>query len=510
MMLSKSSSTGKSKVKRMQLARMTEYSTCSKVLLDNKYKEDYERPQPVRIVQLLKSESKKSASKDGVQKRMLPERLGTCSTKKTEGKTHQYVQPGKSARRILNFNGPSIARDQYEHKDRANRFGTVEYNRKDTADTAKQVKRMSFIRPPNAIKKEYLQRCVNEVNSYSKLAKVSKETNDISDKSRTKKDTKAVNESTVVNINVAKLQYGSRISDKSQIVNNTDDTRQSKIPDAVPVTLIPQCVDLPQITRNSKDDLIAENSERNELDTESKEIDSPLQNLCKDLQNTKLAISENDTKCEHGTTNAICIEREKLISLQHDLQNCLRQAEENTIKLRAGLMCIASLISTFNDKPTGIPDIQLQGEPKIMVHKEIQVEICPEETAVSLVRLENAIENKENRENFNTTMQLLDVTTNSSFLELENKLNIIHTEPTQDHKSHTKTPVTKRYKQKSFKEYMALKSSISFLETPDGKRFRSLRQIDNVDKSDLNSTTISKKLLENIINLNSESPGSDM
>ncbi|KAG6799324.1 hypothetical protein HZU73_05427 [Apis mellifera caucasica] len=144
-MFVKSNSTGKSKDKQLQLIRMTEYSTCSKLLTN---KTDYKRPQPIKIAQLLgQSENLKTIQKDSVRKRAQPERLGTLSNKKyskinKEQSETSYIQSSKkSARRILNFSAISTnTKDNNENKNQLNKIVINEQFHKKNSKPKKQKK----------------------------------------------------------------------------------------------------------------------------------------------------------------------------------------------------------------------------------------------------------------------------------------------------------------------------------------------------------------------------------
>ncbi|OAD54418.1 hypothetical protein WN48_07782, partial [Eufriesea mexicana] len=257
-----------------------------------------------------------------------------------------------------------------------------------------------------------------------------------------------------------------------------------------------------------------------------------VQNLCNDFQDSKLVISENDMNIEHKSSKMIYINKDNIICLERNLKNLLKEIERNRMKLKSTLTHVTRLLS-INSEENALCNIELEKE-NIMIDKEVQVEICCKSTQYSEEQLKTPIiiatqnpqiteqnveilnkstlnqddENKKNNRNENTT-RMSDVMTDGSFLELENQLNINYARATQKYSIQPKIPKITKYKQKqSFREYMALKSNISFLETPDGKKFRSLCQIDNTDKSVLNITYISNKLLTDLDNLYSESPES--
>ncbi|XP_017890062.1 uncharacterized protein LOC108630964 [Ceratina calcarata] len=495
-------------------------SARQKILPDNMYKNGHQGTRPVKVLQLLKEleSKKKSARKDSAHKRpMQPEKLLVSTSKKKEGgeenETRQFVKPGNCVRRVLNFNQPSgnATKNKCESTNKASRFEMDECIGK---NSVKKVGRMSFIPLPNSTREKQLQKFNNKVNECSKITEMSKETDNTYDESANTRETNPVNESSDINVDRA-----GKTVNESVIINGTGDAQRSKMLNVRPEVLISQPEDLPRTTRNSKVELITETSERSEVHTEPKVKLDSVQNLCKNFQSKNLVTGENDTRTEDELSNVFRVERDNLISFQRYLENRLRLTEEHAIQLRASITCVASLITTLNDETNGLPDTKLQRECNTMVDKEVQTEICPEERSETCTKsilppaeLECLPEDDEgNKENeVLNTMRLSGVTTNSSFLELENELNIIHTEPSPDYENRSKTPIIKRYKQKSFREYMALKSSMSFLETPDGKRFRCLCQKNGTAEPDLNRKSISKKLLEDIRSLNNESADSDL
>ena len=155
-----SSSTGKSKVKRPQSKRMTEYSTCSKLLSNSVHKKDYERPQPIKIAQLLRlPENVKGIPQDSVRKRTQPERLGALSNKKSiranvEQSGIQNESSKKHVRRFLNFNGTPINATKKNNENKTQPDKCEKFHHK----ISKPIKKRSLLLPPNAIKDKYLEK----------------------------------------------------------------------------------------------------------------------------------------------------------------------------------------------------------------------------------------------------------------------------------------------------------------------------------------------------------------
>ncbi|KOC66664.1 hypothetical protein WH47_00873 [Habropoda laboriosa] len=271
---------------------------------------------------------------------------------------------------------------------------------------------------------------------------------------------------------------------------------------------------------------------KSKICTMSREENDCIQNLCNNLQDTQLMAVENDMNTEHGLSEMIYLNKDTIIRLKHDLKDLLEQTEKNVLRIRSTLTCVTRLLS-INDKKTTPSNVDikedhstLKKENHTMVDKEVQVETCRKSIHCAEEKLKMPIteiivtdteiidkskltqdteNDKENIKYENT--RISDV----SFMELENQLNITHAKPAEEYSIQLKTPIIPKYKQKRpLREYMALKSSVSFLETPDGKKFRSLCQINDINKSDLNATYISNKLLTDLNNLYSDSPESSL
>lgn len=247
--------------------------------------------------------------------------------------------------------------------------------------------------------------------------------------------------------------------------------------------------------------------------------------------------SGTNMNVEYESSEIICINKDKIIHLECELKDLLKKAEKNMIKLKSTLeeteenvnklkstLAFVTRLLYTNDKEITLSNIELK-EENIMTNKEIKLKTCcksiqyaEEQLKTPILHISqitefsnknNSIQNDENKENNKDWNIRSDIETDRSFLELENQLNIMHAKPIHDYSIQPNTPIITKYKQKrSFREYMALKSSINFLETPDGKKFKSLCQMDDVDKSVLNVTYISNKLLTDLHTLYSESPDS--
>ncbi|XP_043520859.1 uncharacterized protein LOC122534365 isoform X2 [Frieseomelitta varia] len=524
-MFVKSNSTGKSKDKRLQLTRMTECSTCPKLLPNSTSKKDYGRPQPIKIAQLLKqSESIKNIPQDSdeyisVRKRAQPERLGALSNKKNiklnDKQSTEMTPSNRCARRFLNFSKIStkITKNDNENENQSNKFEQL-HN-----EVFKPNKKRSLLIPPNTIREKHLQECTQKNIGQSMIHMTLKKVDEINIDS--KDENKITDESLNVNINSAVSIESKQKCNDQKIVPSPDHLKSKFTGHSAQhfetlhvtpkISSFSMCKSSQQI--NNEDQVFMQNNSIREKFTplkcnivsKSKETDDCVQNLCNNLQDTVLITSEN---MEHKSPEMINISKDKIIRFKHDLKDLLTETEENVIKMRSMLTHIVGL---FDKEITS--NIQLRKGNNTMVDKEVQVETCCKsaqysEKKVPQVIVTDNVDNKEN-DGVQSIKKVFDNTADESFLELENQLNITHAKPMQND-SQLKTPkMKKKGKQKRpLREYMALKSNMNFLETPDGKKFRSLCQIDDVDKSVLNVTYISNKLLTDLQNLYSESPDS--
>lgn len=564
-MIVRSSSTGKTKVKRPLLITMMEASKSAQkdVHMD---RGDYERPQPIKIAQLLGlSENLRSIQKDSARKRIEPERLGTLSTTKSTKKNgklngagmyNQSVNVQKCVRRNLDFNDcPTNSLKKSHENIQSNKFTSTKLPDKKCFDS---LRKKSLLLPPNAIKDKHLQKCTDKIKRYSKIPTgISTKIVHSSKKGTNQKEHKKIvsvnnlspnnksfdNKSTVLCDGVKPLngrtdsaKPSKRIKAKYIDTNHTPCFEAS--PNISKSDISFQCSSHKKITDNvnrsltqykpseGKSNLNEANLEK-ECSVKKKNAEGEsVQNICNSLQNTKLVDSEN------ASSDVVYISKNKLMNLERDLKNLLSTTEENVLKLKSMLMYIKNLNEniTPSDADVDKKHTELDKINNIMVDKEVQVESCsnliqysgenlrtpilhtPQITVTNILSINRnqSIRNVENdKENYEFIDRRRPSDGDGSFLELENQLNIQHTKTTQDPFFLQKTPIITRFEQKqkrSFREYMALKSTMKFLETPDGKKFKPLCQVDNIDNSVLNATYISNKILTDLHNLYSESP----
>ncbi|XP_029036361.2 uncharacterized protein LOC114872844 isoform X2 [Osmia bicornis bicornis] len=531
---------------------MTECSTCPK----NTPKTDYERPQPIKIGKLLRqAENLRNVQKDSVRKKIQPERLGPSSTVKSTKKDSKQngtcdgtVNVMKCVRRNLNFNEFPVKSSQnnHENKTQPNKLTLDESISKKCSDSI--IKKKSLLLPSNTIKEKHSQKCTDKVNRYSKIPVIPNKIPLINKENIVRKEQKKTETVNILQlnkeshkINNSTMRFGSikplsenKIVKSSGHLNSisTDTSHLQCLETShiVPKLKISLCPTNQEITMNNENQLLVQNNpsqERctsNETDLTTEQFTKSEEGECTQglysiLQDTKLVDSEN---------NMICINRDKIMSLECDLKNLLSVTEENVLKLKSMLMCITKLLSGNDEKITlsnadvkknhtelEKPPKEVQVDTYNLIEQQLEENVRTPIAHTSRINVTNvlSLNTNQNVESDKKNYELINVKRMSngdgSFLELEKQLNIIHTKPTKDSISLQETPIVIRYKQKrSFREYMALKSTMKFLETPDGKKLKPLCQIDNIDNSILNATYISNKLLTDLSNLYSESPES--
>ena len=205
------------------------------------------------------------------------------------------------------------------------------------------------------------------------------------------------------------------------------------------------------------------------------------------------------------------------------LKTLLAATEENVFKIKSTLTCVSALLSANNKESMGKEGYS--GVRHTVLDREVEVERPAEDSKTSVSHipqivltdigyvdtselLQNNENNKENRKAMN--IQSISEAIQESFVQLGNQNNIAQMKSVQGDYIQQQTPTINKYRQKrSMKEYMALKSTMSFLETPDGKKLRSLCSTGKLDKSIVNKSYISNKVLTDLHNLYSDSPESN-
>lgn len=448
----------------------------------------------------------------------------------------------KSARRILNFS--AISTNTKDNNENKNQLNKIVINEQFHKNISKPVRKSSLI-PPNTIKDKFIQNYSEKINKNSKKIKTLKKTNEVNDDLAVKN--KIISDSSNININFINNgqeneEKNIQFSDYSKSKVNDINAQQHEALFVTPKSpIFSNYESSQQIITNNNESKKNSMSPNKNVSKYNISIKSPLkkdciQNLCNYIQDTKLLASETNMNVEYESSEIICINKDKIIHLECELKDLLKKTEKNMIKLKSTLeeteenvnklkstLAFVTRLLCTNDKEITLSNIELK-EKNTVTNKEIELKTCcksiqyaEEQLRTPILHISqitefsnknNSIQNDENKENKDWNIRS-DIETDRSFLELENQLNIMHAKPIHDYSIQSNTPIITKYKQKrSFREYMALKSSINFLETPDGKKFKSLCQMDDVDKSVLNVTYISNKLLTDLHTLYSESPDS--
>ncbi|XP_043255312.1 uncharacterized protein LOC122399044 isoform X2 [Colletes gigas] len=551
---------------------LKEEETLKRTQKNSAHKKDYEKSQPVRIAQLLKEEETlKKTQKYSERKKALPERLGPLSSTKSTvkdkpvgiNKQDQSLRVEKRVRRNLNFNEiPHSILENNENKNKSNKFIINEPISKEIHTTSNK---KSLLLPPNTIKHKHIQKCAKNVDKHSKRQEVSEKDVSTVRKSDARIYSIMRKENREWELNSSLLlnnKSPGKTSVKFKCIKTSNGCETAKVSNSLGLNIIdksrPQCSEISsvkkflqssrcttyqEITVNNEDqlciqdNLIHEVLIPNEINSKNEVFDkSEDQNLCNDLQDTKLVVAKNDINGKPTSSEMIYVNKSELIHLEYELKNLLSTMEDKMSEVKSTLMCITKLLSVNNEQVIQ-PNIYIEKQNysesgkvhNMMLGKEVQGTIChkllpqakenlgtpishvPQVYVNSVKRISPNRSNKSNKENHEVTIESnTPADGNESFLNLEEQLNITCEKFVQAHCTQQRTPTVTRYKQKrSLREYMALKSSIGFLETPDGKGFKSTCRESNIDTSILNKSYISNKLLLNIQNLYSDSPVSD-
>ncbi|XP_031833410.1 uncharacterized protein LOC116427330 [Nomia melanderi] len=498
-------------VKRSQPIRIRECLTCPKLVGSDIRKKDCDRvrSQPVRILQLIKQDEEKKSS---VRKQRLPERLGPLSGRKHTSTKEQYngqidddtKHSYNPVRRNLNFNNMCV-------NNRKNENRRTECLTKSTFSNSSQAcnelsepdMRKSLLLKPNTIKNKHLQTCTKKVYRYSKLPVASKENiatcnkNEISTHS-----TKSENKSSLLlnndlyskcnnnnsaesesNVTSKKCKTAENVNYSSLNIVNTNYVESCEISNTTPLQVSRSTIH--QETLNKEYQFSMQNNtlhkvsspEQSNLKCEKSEIskdqDKCIEDLCNNLQSTKVALLESNLNVQHTSSEMIYVDKKEITHLKCELEDLVNTTEENLKKLKSTLTYVTRLLSV------------------------------PDET----VSKSDTVKEKDE------DLEIPKINSDESFVNLENQLNIMpvnHVGSIKNRLSQENTPVILKYRQKRFlREYVTLKSSMTFLETPDGKKFTSLCQKNNIDKSILSRTDISNKVLKELQNLYSDSPESN-
>ncbi|XP_076637803.1 uncharacterized protein LOC143349979 isoform X3 [Colletes latitarsis] len=548
-----------------------EEETLKRTQKNSAHKKDYEKSQPIRIAQLLKEqETLKKTQKNSERKKAQPERLGPLSSTKCTGKDkpvgikkqNQSLHAEKRVRRNLNFN--EISDSILENNENTNKSNKFIINEPISKDILTRLNKKSLLLPPNTIKHEYIQKCTKNVDEHSKRQEVSEKHISTVKKSDARICSIMHKENREWELNGSLLlnnELPGKTSVQFKCIKTSNGCETAKVSNSLGLNIIsknqPQCSETPsvkkfvqssrcttyqEITVNNEDqlciqdNLIHEVLIPNKINSKNEVFDkSEDQNLCNDLQDTKLVVAKNDNG-KPTSSEMIYVDKSELIHLEYQLKNLLNTMEDKISEVNSTLMCITKLLSVNNEQVIQ-PNIYIEKQDcsesgkvhSMMLDKEVEETICckllqqteenleapishdPQICVNSVKRISLNKSNKSNKENHEVTIENNTPTNaDESFLNLEEQFNITCEKFVQAHCIQQKTPTVTRYKQKrSLREYMALKSSMRFLETPDGKGFKSTCRESNIDTSILNKSYISNKVLLDIQNLYSDSPVSD-
>ena len=535
-MFAKSVSTGKSKSKRTQPVRLTECLTCPKIIQSSSNKKE-ERFQPIKIAQLLReAENLKKKQKDSVRKKIQPERLGQLSGVKAiqkhdgAGTQVRLAYSNRCVRRNLNFNEVAVKtpKDNNENRKKSSKFVVEEPLCKDPHEP---MGRKSMLLPPNTIKCRHLQNSTKEASSHSKIPQLPKQvvpteiknTNSYTIVRKGDKEVELNKEAPVkeklsksecIKIST-KCKAGEVSNYTSTCVTDENRAQGSHIPCVITKSLTPS-----ESATYQNDNCDETNS------VKLKDQDRFIETLCNNMQDTRLIESESDRKVMYCPSEAICISRDQFIHLESDLKTLLAATEENVSKIKSTLRCVSALLSTNNKEFTGREEYSvLETVRHTVLDREVEVEQLAEDLKTSVSHIPQIVltdtnyvdtskllpNNENNKENCKAmNIHSISEAIQESFVQLENQNNIAQMKSVQDNYIQQNTPTINKYRQKrSMKEYMALKSTMSFLETPDGKKLRSLCSTGKLDKSIVNKSYISNKVLTDLHNLYSDSPESN-
>nr|XP_033328126.1 uncharacterized protein LOC117221344 isoform X1 [Megalopta genalis] len=479
------------KIKPQRLGNVKQCLTCPKSE-SNIHRRDYDRAKPVRIFELLKEdEDKQKVKKGSVCKKILPERVGSCA----------YNKPKNSfshVRRNLNFN---IVPDNIPN-DKTNNVHLLDKSELTSSHrTIKQVSEPKIRRSlvePNSIKNIYLQKHKKVIDKQSKLEVLKENVPTVKKSGIPIHHDKSKHNICSHNYSITKVQR--------KITSNDISTKKP--------LQASQFINSQQNNRCHKTCSLNEIHLKYQGTETLKEKDECIERLYNSLQSTKIIAPENGLNAKHASSETISVNVNEIMHLKRELENLVNTTEENLNKLKSTLSCVTRLLVPQESVPpqSGISNGR-EEHFKLTLDKEVQVNTCCK-------LLQSAEENSKfhssgisemhriEKENLDIRCRNLSQDNlDESFLNLEDRLGIKQTEAIQKSCSMQNTPVIKKYTQKrSLREYMSLKSTMSFLQTPDGK---ALYQRSNVDSSVvLSRTSISNKVLTEFQSLYSDSPDS--
>lgn len=471
-----------------------------------------------------------------------------------------YAQPAKSARRNLNFDSIPVKQSNAAAEPKI--VTKREISNKSRENSARKSRCMPLVI------KENIQRSKPRMSTrYSKIPEMSKAHKSEGDTINNYPVTRSRSNSLVPcasdtitkdsklpvkQMKKTKKLQTTKNSKKEKSKNNIIDNEEYKIRsinmDTQSPKTFPSDVSIASMRMKSLLEASSITDLRLTEETDQSEINVP--NSCQRSPTEKISTLQNDiipdlNTCKYICTDGmICIRRDEFLSLKQNLEDLVQKTEENLFQLKSALSHIAKFSDAFCEpnvkKDTGsaksetksqTPIIQDIQDRKVSLPKstspttnktvqdtEMQIGQCCtterlESSSVSTpksleitITASGAIEADPNQENKDPN----NISINDSFLQIEDALQIKHTKelPVKEPAQQT-TPalgVLRRKSTRSLREYIALKSNISFLATPDAKRFRLVCDNDLNKLSD--QRHISNKLLADLQNLYADSPSS--
>ncbi|XP_078034379.1 uncharacterized protein LOC144468636 [Augochlora pura] len=455
----------------------------------NIHRRDYDIAKPVRIFELLKEDKdEQKVEKSSTYKKILPERVGICTDSK----------PKSRVRKNLNFNITS----NYPPNNKTNSVHILDKSDLISSHcTTKQVLEPKVGRTllaPNSIKNIHLQKHKKETDKKSKLDAL-KENVSPEKKSgipiyHDKSKQNIFNHNYSITKGRAKITSNNITTKKplqaSQFINSQQNNR---------------------FQTSSANETYLKHQGTEPLE----EKDVYIERLHDNLQNTKMMVPENGLNAKDTLSETISINVNEVIHLKRELENLTTATEENLNKLKSTLSRVTRLLIPQESVQQSSISNSRGEHVKLSSDKEVQVDICCKllRSAQKNSNIHSSgISEMHRIEKENLTIRCKNLSgdnSDDSFLNLEDELGIEQSEPIKNLSicPMQNTPVIKKCMHKrSLREYISLKSTMSFLQTPDGK---ALYQRNNKDRSDvLSRTLISNKVLTDFQSLYSDSPDS--
>ncbi|XP_076283553.1 uncharacterized protein LOC143210524 [Lasioglossum baleicum] len=460
-----------------QPVRIKECLTCPRPTNTKSHERDYIRPQAVKIRLLMQDEENKKAKKSSTKKKILPERLGLLLNKKSSTKEKDnglctYTKsksPSSCANRNLDFNTMSVSTVNTK-TDNIGLLNKSTNTEQTSTEVCKPKMRISMLAVPNSIKNKHLQGCVKEARKDLKLDVVKENV------PSERKSAVPIYSSKSIGRRLGQSIVGHNKNDITESQCKVTSSKCESVQNAITNQTSASSCKIPSAKLLEKDTCSLDENYFKYLGPETVKEDECIKRLCNNLQSTEIIVAENGLNTEHTSSEMLCVDRNEFMHLKCELENFISTTEQNLSKLKSTLRKLLSIPQQSISRS----DISKERETNITLDKENKVESC------------ELKEPTEENSKF----------TDSCSDDLENQVDI---ETVKKLPSLQNTPVTGKYRQKCpLKEYMSLKSSMSFLRTPDGKH---IDHRINIDESTIeNKSYISNKVLAELQNLYSDSP----